>query len=204
MLQDIGLDGLDDSLEAGFGYNGPPEDPALDNYVYYLNREGGILERYLDFNNTQGNSPVAVTDTDRGNTTLPDVEDIDRDLTMNTVNSYYEYRIPIRPGISVDDRYVTDIREGLTTNLPNGSQLNYRWIQYKIPLSDFTDAIGGITDFRSISFMRMYLTGFQDPLGQGDTCRYPAQIHFLRREVHVPFDVIQEFFRPRTWTTNSY
>jgi cell surface protein SprA len=164
VLQDVGLDGLADAAEAAIGYNGPPEDPALDNYTYYLNREGGVLERYLDFNNTEGNSPVAVTATDRGNTTLPDVEDIDRDLTMNTVNSYFEYRIPIRPGISVEDRYVTDIREGLTTNLPNGSQLNYRWIQYKIPLSDFTDAIGGIADFRSISFMRMYLTGFQSPL----------------------------------------
>ncbi len=163
-LQDIGFDGLDDSQEAGFGYNGPADDPALDNYIYYLNREGGILERYLDFNNTQGNSPVAVTETDRGNTTLPDVEDVDRDLTMNTVNSYYEYRIPIRPGISVEDRYVTDIREGLSATLPNNQQVNYRWIQYKIPLSDFTNAVGGITDFRSISFMRMYLTGFQDPL----------------------------------------
>lgn len=161
-LQDIGFDGLDDAGEVAQGYNGPPEDPALDNYIYYLNREGGILERYLDFNNTDGNSPVAVTNTDRGNTTLPDVEDVDRDLTMNTVNSYYEYRIPIRPGITVDDRYVTDIKEGVTPNLPDGSQLNRRWIQYKIPLSDFTDAIGGITDFRSISFMRMYLTGFQD------------------------------------------
>src|SRR5690606_34229176 len=37
---------------------------------------------------------------------------------------------------------------------------NRRWIQYKVPLSDFTDAVGGIADFRSISFMRMYLTGF--------------------------------------------
>ena len=163
-LQDIGLDGVDDAAEAGLGYNGPAEDPALDNYTYYLNREGGILERYLDFNNPQGNSPVAVTDTDRGNTTLPDVEDVDRDLTMNTINSYYEYRIPIRPGISVEDRYVTDIREGLTTTLPNNTQLNYRWIQYKIPLREFTEAIGGISDFRSISFMRMYLTGFQDPV----------------------------------------
>ena len=163
-LQDIGFDGLDDAAEAGFGYNGPAEDPALDNYIYYLNREGGILERYLDFNNTDGNSPVAVTETDRGNTTLPDVEDVDRDLTMNTVNSYYEYRIPIRPGISVDDRYVTDIREGVSATLPNNGQVNYRWIQYKIPLSDFTNAIGGIADFRSISFMRMYLTGFQDPV----------------------------------------
>ncbi|AKA35546.1 cell surface protein SprA [Flagellimonas lutaonensis] len=160
-LQDIGFDGLDDSQEAAI-YNGPAEDPALDNYTYYLNREGGILERYLDFNNPDGNSPVAVTNTNRGSTTLPDVEDIDRDLTMNTVNSYYEYRIPIKPNTTIDDKYVTDIREGLTPTLPIGNQLNRRWIQYKIPLSDFTDAIGGITDFRSISFMRMYLTGFSD------------------------------------------
>ncbi len=160
-LQDVGFDGLDDAGEQAI-YNGPSEDPALDNYQYYLNREGGILERYFDFNNPDGNSPVAVSNTNRGSTTLPDVEDIDRDLTMNTVNSYYEYRIQIRPNTDINDQYVTDIREGLTPDLPNGTQLNRRWIQYKIPLSDFTDAVGGITDFRSISFMRMYLTGFTD------------------------------------------
>ncbi|MEX0312756.1 MAG: cell surface protein SprA, partial [Allomuricauda sp.] len=157
--QDVGLDGLNDTEEASI-YNGPSEDPALDNYQYYLNRDGSILERYLDFNNPDGNSPVAVTNTNRGSTTLPDVEDIDRDLTMNTVNSYFEYRIQIRPNTTIDDQYVTDIREGLTPTLPNGGQLNRRWIQYKIPLSDFTEAVGGITDFRSVSFMRMYLTGF--------------------------------------------
>ncbi|NAY92797.1 cell surface protein SprA [Muricauda sp. JGD-17] len=162
-LQDIGFDGLDDTEEQAI-YNGPAEDPALDNYQYYLNRDGSILERYFDFNNPDGNSPVTVTNTNRGSTTLPDVEDIDRDLTMNTVNSYYEYRIQIRPNTTIDDQYVTDIREGLTPTLPNGTQLNRRWIQYKIPLSDFTDAVGGITDFRSISFMRMYLTGFTDDI----------------------------------------
>ena len=160
-LQDVGLDGLDDAEEQAI-YNGPSEDPALDNYQYYLNRDGSILERYLDFNNPDGNSPVAVSNTNRGSTTLPDVEDIDRDLTMNTVNSYYEYRIQIKPNTTIDDEYVTDIREGQTPTLPNGTQLNRRWIQYKIPLSDFTDAVGGITDFRSVSFMRMYLTGFTD------------------------------------------
>ncbi|NNE02736.1 MAG: cell surface protein SprA, partial [Eudoraea sp.] len=161
-LQDLGFDGLQDADEAILGYNGPAEDPALDNYQYYLNRDGSILERYYDFNNPDGNSPVTVTNTNRGSTTLPDVEDVDRDLTMNTINSYYEYRIQIRPNTTIDDPYVTDIKEGTTPNLPNGSQLNRRWIQYKIPLSDFTDAVGGITDFRSISFMRMYLTGFTD------------------------------------------
>lgn len=161
-LQDIGLDGLIDAEEAAQGYNGSPEDPALDNFTYYLNREGSILERYLDFNNPDGNSPITVTNTNRGSTTLPDVEDVDRDLTMNTINSYFVYRIPIKPNTTIDDKYVTDIKEGLTPDLPNGTQLNRRWIQYKIPLNDFADAIGGISDFRSISFMRMYLTGFSD------------------------------------------
>lgn len=159
-LQDLGFDGLDDAAEASVFTNNPAADPALDNYQYYLNKEGGILERYLNFNNPHGNSPVQVTNTNRGSTTVPDVEDIDRDLTMNTVNSYYEYRLPIKPNTSINDKYVTDIKVGLTPQLPNGTQLNRRWIQYKIPLSDFTDAIGGISDFRSISFMRMYLTGF--------------------------------------------
>lgn len=162
-LQDIGFDGLNDAAEQAIYDSNPGPDPALDNYQYYLNREGGILERYFDFNNPDGNSPVQVTNTNRGSTTLPDVEDIDRDLTMNTVNSYYEYRIEIKPNTSIDDQYVTDIKEGVTPELPNGDQLNRRWIQYKIPLSDFTDAVGGITDFRSISFMRMYMTGFNSP-----------------------------------------
>ncbi|HDZ06913.1 hypothetical protein LCGC14_0051030 [marine sediment metagenome] len=165
-LQDIGFDGLDDIREGDVYTNNGGDDPALDNYGYYLNREGSILERYIDFNNPQGNSPVTVTNTDRGSTTLPDVEDIDRDLTMNTVNSYYEYRISIKPNTTINDEYVTDIIEGTATGdvrIPNGDDVNYRWIQYKIPLSDFTDAIGGITDFRSISFMRMYMTGFNSP-----------------------------------------
>ncbi|WP_291867627.1 cell surface protein SprA [Maribacter sp.] len=162
-VQDVGFDGLNDALEGGVYTANSGNDPALDNYQYYLNRDGSILERYLDFNNPDGNSPVAVSNTDRGSTTLPDVEDIDRDLTMNTVNSYYEYRIQIKPNTSINDTYVTDIKEGLTPELPNGSTLNRRWIQYKIPLSNFSAAVGGITDFRSISFMRMYMTGFTTP-----------------------------------------
>jgi cell surface protein SprA len=162
-LQDIGFDGLNDADEALIYGNNPGLDPALDNYQYFLNREGGILERYYDFNNPEGNSPVAVNNTNRGSTTLPDVEDIDRDLTMNTINSYYEYRIAIKPNTTINDRYVTDIREGEISgkpDVPNGSEIRYRWIQYKIPLSDFSNAVGGIADFRSISFLRMYLTGF--------------------------------------------
>ncbi|MFD2604047.1 cell surface protein SprA [Euzebyella marina] len=161
--QDLGFDGLNDTDESQIYGDSNGADPALDNYQYFLQRDGGVLNRYLNFNNPQGNSPVQVTNTNRGSTTLPDVEDIDRDLTMNTVNSYYEYRVPIRPNTTINDLYVTDIRDSLVLSgnrIPDGSTVRTRWIQYKIPLSDFTDAVGGITDFRSISSMRMYMTGF--------------------------------------------
>ena len=161
--QDLGFDGLDDTAESAIYGTGNGADPALDNYEYFLQREGGVQERYLNFNNPQGNSPVQVSNDNRGSTTLPDVEDVDRDLTMNTINSYYEYRIAIKPNTNINDLYVTDIRDSLELSgnrIPDGSTVRTRWIQYKIPLSDFTDAVGGITDFRSISTMRMYMTGF--------------------------------------------
>ena len=161
-LQDVGFDGLSDSEEAAKYTNNGGADPALDNYEYYLNVEGDILSRYLNYNNPQGNSPIQVTNTNRGSTTLPDVEDVNRDLTMNTVDSYYEYRIPISPGIQSTDRYVSDVRVVNTTSLPNNDSYQVRWIQYKIPVRDFENAIGGITDFRSISYLRMYMTGFSE------------------------------------------
>lgn len=188
-LQDVGYDGISDSEESKIYSNNPGDDPALDNYTYYLNKEGSILDRYMDFNNPEGNAPVAVSNIDRGSSSLPDVEDIDRDLTMNTINSYYEYKIDIKPETSINDPFVTDIKEGLSPQLPNGKQVATRWIQYKIPLSAFTNAVGGIADFRSISFMRMYLTNFEKPvvlrfatldLVRGDWRNYTRSLEPLR------------------------
>ncbi|MDG3582581.1 cell surface protein SprA [Galbibacter pacificus] len=160
--QDAGFDGLLDAEEASF-YNNPGPDPALDNYQFYLEATGSILNRYYNYNNPQGNSPVQVGNTNRGSTTLPDVEDIDRDLTMNTVDSYFQYRIPIHPNIQRTDTYVTDIRE-VDVETPNNDSYRVRWIQFKVPIDEYEEAIGGITDIRSVSFMRMFLTGFSNPV----------------------------------------
>ncbi len=163
--QDIGLDGLKNNEEATkFPDFASQEDPSGDDYTYFLNTSGSVFDRYKRYNGTDGNSPIDVTDTDRGATTVPDIEDINRDNTMNTINAYYEYSIDLHKNMQIGaDRYVTDIRTTPAANLPAGANpTQARWIQFKIPITQFESAIGGISDFRSISYMRMFMTGFSD------------------------------------------
>ncbi|MEM8522000.1 cell surface protein SprA [Flavobacterium sp. PL12] len=158
--QDVGLDGLSNANEGSVYTNFATElDPAADDYTYYLNTTGGIVDRYKNYNGTEGNSAVNINDPNRGSTTLPDVEDINRDNTMNTINAYYEYSIDVRPGMNVGQNYITDVRNTQVT-LPDGSSTEARWLQFKIPVSQPENTIGNISDFRSIRFMRMFMTGF--------------------------------------------
>ena len=158
--QDIGLDGLSDANEGATYTNYASEkDPAADDYTYYLNTSGGIVDRYKNYNGVEGNSAVDINDPNRGATTLPDVEDINRDNTMNTINAYYEYSVDVKPNMIVGQNYITDIRNTQVT-LANGSVTDARWIQFKIPIFKPENTIGDISDFRSIRFMRMFMTGF--------------------------------------------
>jgi cell surface protein SprA len=162
--QDVGLDGLADVNEGTIYNNNPTSDPAADNYTYYLNSsESGVINRYKNYNGLDGNSAVDINDPNRGALTVPDVEDINRDNTMNTINAYYEYRIDMKSGIQVGDKFVTDIRNTQVT-LPDGSNTDARWIQFKIPVAQPDNTIGSISDFRSIRFMRMFMTGFSEPI----------------------------------------
>ena len=185
--QDVGLDGLSNNAEAAVYDNFTSEpDPAADDYTFYLNTSGGVKERYKNYNGVQGNSAVDINDPNQGATTLPDVEDINRDNTMNTINAYYEYSIDMKPDMTVGQNYVTDVRETQAT-LPNGDVTTARWIQFKIPVSQPQNTIGNITDFRSIRFMRMFMTGFQEEvtvrfgaldLVRGDWRRYTSSLDY--------------------------
>ena len=161
--QDIGLDGLNDAEEAAkYPLFAGLDDPAGDNYQYYLQAEGDILERYKNYNGTEGNSPVEVTNTNRGNTTKPDTEDINGDNTMNTVNSYYEYDIKLFPGMSPENNdHITDVKEIMVTTDDN-REIPVRWVQFKVPISSYDNAIGGISGFENMRFMRMYLSEFSE------------------------------------------
>ncbi|WP_407649229.1 T9SS outer membrane translocon Sov/SprA [Flavobacterium sedimenticola] len=170
--QDVGLDGVNDDAErnlSGIGGYATYDDPAADNYQYFLSATGtSIFERYKNYNGLEGNSPVAVSNNNRGSTTIPDVEDINRDNTMNTVNAYYEYRVKMEPGSSpnmqVGQNFITDIRTTNGIELPNGNTGSARWYQFKIPVTQPENVVGSISDFRSIRFMRVFMTGFTQPI----------------------------------------
>ncbi|OIQ29421.1 MAG: cell surface protein SprA [Bacteroidetes bacterium MedPE-SWsnd-G2] len=161
--QDVGFDGYDDVEEiAEFGAEFG-EDPSKDNYTYFINADGNIFERYREYNGTEGNSPDEFSDTNRGSTTQPDVEDINRDNTMNTIDSYFEYEVEITPAAlaNQNNEQINDIKTRNVT-LPNGSTRDVTWYQFRIPISTPTRAVGGITDIRSIRFARMYLQEFTE------------------------------------------
>lgn len=180
--QDIGLDGINDSEEALLE-NIPPviagfTDPAADNYQFYLSESGNVIQRYKNYNGLERNSPVGVSDNNRGNSTLPDVEDINRDNTMNTINAYYEYKLDITPDMQVGSNYITDVKLINPSQTSEGLDLPAaRWLQFKIPVTEFDNKIGSISDFRSIRFMRMFMTGFTEEI----TVRF-ATIDLVRGE----------------------
>ena len=188
-LQDVGFNGLNDQEEQTFetyqtflktiegkiskaAYDSIWADPAGDNYHYFrgsdLDRmEAPILLRYKYINNPQGNSPDNDSRTEGYDTsykTTPDVEDINQDYTLNEYEKYYQYRISIRPeDLIVGQNYIVDKRE-VSPKLRNGETDHVTWYQFRIPLRDYEQRVGGISDFTSIRFMRMFLAGFKKPI----------------------------------------
>ncbi|MEI7505027.1 MAG: cell surface protein SprA, partial [Paludibacter sp.] len=148
----------------------PLNDPSGDNYHFYRgsdydNSQKTILERYKYFNGTEGNSPEATNVTETYGTTatsLPDMEDINSDNTLNEYEKYYQYRVKIkRDKMSVGDNFITD-KITSTVTLKDGTQDDVTWYQFKIPIhTDSVEKIGSIRNFKSIRFIRMFLTGFE-------------------------------------------
>ncbi len=189
-IQDVGYDLLNDEQErvwandtdyanyvqrvlAAFGDASPAyaqanSDPASDNFQYYRgstldDAEANILERYKAFNNPEGNSnPTPVGGVSAFATNLPDIEDINRDQTLSKAETYYQYKVSIRPRDlrEVGQNYITDMDTVLSPEQPNGQRYTTHWIQFKIPIYDPEKTIGPINDFRSIRFIRAFMKNF--------------------------------------------
>ena len=180
-FQDVGIDGLQNAQEQVFHQDfvsrisgASPEraaDPSNDDFLFYTDeswdaQNADILTRYSKFNNYENNSPVA-TESDaasRVGSTLPNAEDLNRDNVLDEYESYWQYKVDIsREALSnVGRNYITDVIERDVATA-DGRTRSIKWYQFKIPVREAGESIGGISDFRTIRFMRMFMTGFDNP-----------------------------------------
>ncbi|NVJ88010.1 MAG: cell surface protein SprA [Flavobacteriaceae bacterium] len=194
--QDLGFDGLNNQEEQNLANIDQKFrtllDPAADDYQFFRgtqldNLNASIIRRYKNFNNTQGNSPTINQSSEpypTSSTTYPDAEDINRDQTMNTVESFFEYKVSLnKADLVVGQNYIVD-EKTTTVTLENGNTQQTKWYQFRVPIRNGTP-INGITDFNSIRFIRMFLTNFKIPvvirfgeldLVRGDWRRYTRTI----------------------------
>lgn len=196
-VQDVGYDALDDAEEAEFfsdfladmallvgesseAYLKLANDPASDNFKHFLDPDheadqSGVIDRYQDFNRPHGNSPVLTgSSVTTSGTTFPESEDLNRDNTLNENESYYQYRIKLEPNMEVGQNFIVD-KQTANVTLPDKRTSVNTWYQFKIPVKEFDARVGGISDFRSIRFVRMFMNGFSDKT----TLRF-AQLQFDR------------------------
>lgn len=192
-FQDVGYDGLSDEDERSFfdttylakianrygtgsvAYQNALLDPAADNYHFFRGADydadpiyGSIIERYKRYNGVEGNSPASEQSAEQFQTqatTLPNVEDINRDNTLNEQERYFQYHVRLDPdNMRVGENYIADIQEVNDIHLENGGKGKVNWYQFKVPITTPSKVVGNIQDFKSIRFMRMFLKNFNQPV----------------------------------------
>lgn len=214
--QDVGLNGLSTEEEKTFPtyrtylenvknkvepsiYEKFEKSPSGDLFHYfrgsdYDQEEKSILDRYKFFNNTEGNSTASKDSPEKYDIsakTMPDVEDINQDNTLNEFEKFYQYKIALTPeNLKVGGKYITNKRTS-SVKLRNGKTEEVNWYQFKIPVRDYEKAVGSIKDFKSIRFMRMYLTNFAEPV----VLRF-ATLNLVRGEWRTYEQAIQNSLQP--------
>ncbi|MDI9337137.1 MAG: cell surface protein SprA [Alphaproteobacteria bacterium] len=189
IYQDLGFDGMNKAVELrfrqdqinqcrlNFGENSAIytrylQDPSQDDYEWYLDDKftstDGILRRYINFNNMENNSPVVSGGSNilPQATIYPDVEDLNKDNTLNQNESYYQYEIPIEPGMNTSNSpYIYNTKVSPVFNVDDTTAYHFEtWYQFRIPIRNFTTKIGEIRDFKSIRFLRLFLKDFNDTI----------------------------------------
>ncbi len=184
-FQDIGFDGLNDGDEQKHfnqylqelesktnqdAFQKALADPSTDNYHYYRGSDYDqeqldILSRYKKYNGPEGNSPTTEMSPESYPTsasTIPDIEDINNDNTLNEYERYFQYKVSIRKADMVQGQnYINAVKES-RVQLKNGQVADIKWYQFKVPVRDPDKVIGNISDFKSIRFLRMFMRGFRD------------------------------------------
>lgn len=186
-FQDVGLDGMNDTQEdsaragylnalaANFGtasavFTKAKPDPSNDNYKWYRNEDytnqnAGILTRYKNINNPQGNSPVSSSSSEfsEAYTLYPDAEELNRDNTLNETEEYFQYKVDLKPNMQIGSTQFLVDKRTTSVKLPNDQNKTVNWYLFRIPIKEYYRKVGNIPDFKSIRFMRMFMHNFNEP-----------------------------------------
>lgn len=196
--QDVGYDGLSSAAEKEFFYSNllanlaqyqgttspayiqAEKDPSADNFHSFEGDDydnddtyASIVARYKNYNGPDGNSPEnTANNTNSIGQRNPNIEDINNDNTLNSDERYFQYKVELRPEkMNVGENYIVDMyRSGIENpfKLANGQPGGVKWYQFKIPVQQPEKVVGGIQDFKSIRFMRMFLKNFDSAV----VCRF--------------------------------
>ncbi len=179
--QDVGLDGLNNNEEAVkyqdwltenglINVPGLATDPSNDDFVFFNDSpDTTLLGRMKQFNGPQGNTPFRNgqgannNQFVRGNNN-PDTEDINNNKTLDQTEAFYEYVLDIRNnGGFIDEdvvrQYLRETKD-VRIELGGGRTQTVKWYRFQIPINS-GKAVGPISGFRGIQYMRMYMTDFE-------------------------------------------
>ncbi len=139
--EDIGLDGMTDADE--IAHYGGTSDPNHDDFSF--GRTGNYVpEDYMHINGTEGNA--ASTDVGR----FPDTEDLNHNGTLDQVNSYFRYTVPLDT-TSQNNPYIA------------GGGNNDSWYLVRIPLKDYKKQVGS-PSLSVVDMLRIFVTGVTEPV----------------------------------------
>ncbi|TYP94945.1 cell surface protein SprA [Fodinibius salinus] len=139
-------------------------DPSNDDYTYYGESEveGRPLHQRFHrmYGYHEGNSP-SNSGEKRAVTNEPDTEGLITQSIVEQNNAYFQYEIDwnpanldnINPGS--DSTFVVDMVDS-----PNQED---RWFQVRVPLKEWARKVGGIENFQNISYIRVWLSGYEKP-----------------------------------------
>jgi len=159
-------------------------DPSSDNFHSFVggdfdddptNKYRSITERYKLFNGPDGNSPANESNnTNSIGQRNPNVEDLNNDNTLSDQERYFQYQVHLRPeNMVVGENYITDMYESgkaYPFQLENKQPGGVKWYQFKIPVQKPDKVVGGIQDFKSIRFIRMFFKDWDSAV----VCRFAS------------------------------
>ncbi len=195
--QDVGYDGLPTNDEKTFFYDkllqkiidrygassgafvAAENDPSADNFHSFVGGDydsdpkfSSVVARYSRYNGPDGNSPANLDNNSNNiGQRNPNVEDINNDNTLSDQERYFQYVVHLRPEqMKVGENYITDMYESNNIKLENGKSGGVKWYQFKIPVQQPDNVVGGIQDFKSIRFMRMFFKDWDTAV----VCRFAS------------------------------